>query len=124
MEIVGAAGLIVGAPELYIACPIAGGDHRIVNAGRSIGFEGEHGLAPIVDQNVTGAGREPAEGSARMLHRQIGAEISRVEGPEVDDLGPEGIDDLQRLSAPDPDGTPLARGNLVYRRHASPLHLV
>src|SRR5258708_5996084 len=121
MEIVGATRMIVGASELDIACPIARRDHRIVNAGRRIGFECEHGFAPIIDQSIADAGREPAEGGARMRHRQIGAEIAGVEGPEVDDLGPEGIDDLQRLSAADLDGTPLASGTLLYGRHPSPL---
>src|SRR5579863_5873924 len=116
--------MILGAPELDIACLIAGCDHRIVNAGRRVGFEGEHGLAPVIDENIADTRREPAEGGARMFHRKIGPEIPCVEGPEVDDLGPERIDDLQRLPAADLDGTPLACGKLVYGRHSSPLHVM
>jgi hypothetical protein len=124
MEIVGATRMIFGAPKLYIPCPIARGDYRIVNPGGRIGFEGEHGFAPVVDEDITDPRREPAQGSTRMLHRKIDAKISRVEGPKVDDLGSERIDDLQRLSAADFDGTPLASGNFVYGRHASPLRLL
>ena len=37
--------------------------------------------------------------------------ILRREGPKIDDLGSVGIDDLQRFSAGDTDGTPAARRN-------------
>jgi hypothetical protein len=44
-----------------------------------------------------------------------------AECPEIDYLVSESIDDLERLAPDHLNGPPLACGNLVRHRHASPL---
>ena len=91
-QVVGAVVMKSFGTQLLVAVAVAGGDQRVMHAGRFVFHHGQN-HAPLVGvKAVTHLRSDFAEHAARVLHGHAFAQVRVVKSPKVHDLGAMGID--------------------------------
>ena len=112
-EVVGAVVVVVGDAEAEVAEEVAGGDQRVVDAGRGVLSQRQDRPAAVGDEGVADPRGDAAERAAGVLPREELGEVGGAERPEVADLGAVGVDERQALAAGEAHRPALAGGHGV-----------
>ena len=117
MHIVPAIIMVRGAAEKAVTLIVARRHQSIMTAGRGIFGKRKDRSTTVSNHLVANDGIKPAPESAAMLHAKIFAEITGIEGPEVDDLVAMGIGDLDGLAFRHAYGPAAAGRDCLFRFH-------